>query len=242
MKGFGIHVKNDLIEKKHIERMGVSVWLYMLLLDKVTKIDKDIGFVLGGKPIIESEITEEMGISPATYYRWVATLRKHEYISTTRTPRGLVFRIYKAVKPSIKNDKSRIVTSDKSDSTKVITRPITSDKSNKTVTVDSNSKTLSKDKGEAPQKGDPSVNKIMEAFKVMGYKPTNVKQQRRYAKNLVSREGVEEVINVLRVYYVARGEQYCPTITNPKQLYYKWDDLRQFIVKHKTKKSKVAKV
>lgn len=126
MKGFGIHVKNDLLDPKHQKAMGRAVWLYMWCLDRMTKIDEGKGFVLGGKPIIESEVTEELGISRPTYFRWLDVLRHHEYITTVHTPQGLTIVVHKAVKPSIQ----RVIKSDKSELSKVITRVIKSDNSN----------------------------------------------------------------------------------------------------------------
>ena len=99
-KGFYIDVTNNLLEKKHIENMGSSVWLFMWLLDAMTIIDyeKGTGKVLGGKPIKYEEIKEEMGVSERTYRRWVKRLEKSEYIKVIRTPYGLSFIVNKAKK------------------------------------------------------------------------------------------------------------------------------------------------
>lgn len=99
MKGFGIYIKNDLLEPKHVEKMGTAVWLYLLLIDKMTSIDEDgVGKVLGGRPIKYEEIQAELGISQDTYTRWMDKLLEYPYIETTRTPYGIAFRVFKAKK------------------------------------------------------------------------------------------------------------------------------------------------
>ncbi len=99
MKGFTFEIKNNLLEKKHIEAMGIAVWLFMWLDDKITKVDENgVGWVLGGKPIIFKEVEAELGISQRTYTRWIAQLEKYPYIKAIRTPTGTSFRVFKAHK------------------------------------------------------------------------------------------------------------------------------------------------
>lgn len=98
MKGYGIEIKNNLLEGKHIEAMGASVWLYMWYIDKMTSVGEDgTGLVLGGKPIIfEDDV--DLGIPRRTYFRWLAILRKAGYVNTKRTPKGIVVSVNKAFK------------------------------------------------------------------------------------------------------------------------------------------------
>lgn len=99
MKGFGIEIKNNLLEPKHIKNMDVAVWLYMFLIDKITSInEKGEGIVLGGKPIKYKEIKDELGISQNTYTRWMDRLEEYPYIITTRTPYGICYKVLKAYK------------------------------------------------------------------------------------------------------------------------------------------------
>lgn len=99
MKGFGIEIKNNLLEKKHVAGMGQAVWLYMWLIDKMTSIDEEgIGKVLGGKPVKYEDVEAELGISQDTYTRWIDKLVKHPYIEAIRTPYGISYRVYKAYK------------------------------------------------------------------------------------------------------------------------------------------------
>lgn len=79
--------------------MGISVWLYMWLLDKVTSVDEEgTGKVLGGRPIKYEEVAEELGIPLRTYRRWIATLKRYPYITARRSENGLVFTVLKTYK------------------------------------------------------------------------------------------------------------------------------------------------
>lgn len=99
MKGFGIYVKNNLLEPKHVEQMESSVWLYLWLLDKMTSVNENgVGKVLGNQPITHELVFADLGVQIRTYRRWVDTLRSYGYISTLRTPRGLCITINKAEK------------------------------------------------------------------------------------------------------------------------------------------------
>lgn len=99
MKGFGIYVKNDLLEPKHFKAIGQALWLYLWLLDKMTSISEDgVGKVLGGKPIKFETIKADLPMSPSSYTRYIAALEDAGYITALRTPYGHVFTIKKAKK------------------------------------------------------------------------------------------------------------------------------------------------
>lgn len=99
MKGFYIQVKNDLLDPKHFHNMGEGIWLFLWLLDRMTSISEGgIGKVLGGKPIKWEEVKKDLDVPERSYRRWIAVLKKHNYINTTRTPYGLVISINKASK------------------------------------------------------------------------------------------------------------------------------------------------
>lgn len=99
MKGFFIEIKNELLERKHIEAMGSSVWLYMWCLDKMTSVSEEgVGKILGGKPIIYTDIFNDLGIPKRTYMRWLKQLKDGGYIKVIRAPYGLCISVNKAVK------------------------------------------------------------------------------------------------------------------------------------------------
>jgi len=99
MKGFGIYVQNDLLEAKHYQNIGNSLWLYLWLLDKITSISEvGIGKVLGGAPVKFERILKDLPITDKTYTRYIGKLVKSGYITALRTPYGYVFTILKAKK------------------------------------------------------------------------------------------------------------------------------------------------
>lgn len=133
MKGFGIYVKNDLLEPKHYANMGEALWLYLWLLDKMTSINEHgMGKVHSGKPITYEDVREDLGVSDQVYWRWIKRLKTTGYISTLRTPYGLVFTVNKAEKifknrtiksnstPSVKITKKRTIKNDTSELSKTI--------------------------------------------------------------------------------------------------------------------------
>lgn len=145
MKGFGIEIKNNLLEPKHVEKMGAAVWLYMWLLDKMTSItEAGMGKILGGKPVKYEEVGAELGISERTYRRWVESLRGGGYIKTKQAPYGLVITIDKAHKRfgnKVEKKQERSATNGTSGRPQMAHLSDKNGTSNKTVTVDSNSST-----------------------------------------------------------------------------------------------------
>lgn len=243
MKGFGIYVKNDLLEAKHIESMGTAVWLYMWFLDKMTSIGEDgIGKVLGGKPVIFEEVQQALGITERTYRRWIATLKKSGYINITRTPRGLSVSVNKAAKifgkrsDAPKTAHQRSAENGTSDRPKTAHRLAKNGTSNKDNTVD-NTVRLSPygERRQAAKVQSLEIDRVIKAFELMDYTLPSPTKQRRYTTNLIKREGVETVLTLLRLYCRHRGNQFCPTITSPEQLYYKWDEFKQWLTKEKIK-------
>lgn len=99
MKGFGIYVQNDLLEAKHYQNIGNSLWLYLWLLDKITSISEEgTGKVLGGSPVKFEKIIKDLPLSNKTYTRYIEILVKNGYIAALRTPYGYVFTVSKAKK------------------------------------------------------------------------------------------------------------------------------------------------
>ncbi len=93
---FIIPLSNALCETKHYEKMGVALWLYIWLLDKVTKIDSDgNGLVLGGKPI---KIEEVPHINYENAKRYFKILEEYKYIITKRTGYGKIIKLTKCKK------------------------------------------------------------------------------------------------------------------------------------------------
>lgn len=99
MKGFYITVSNGLVTGDHRKRMGIAVFEFMWLLDKMTSISEEgVGKVLGGKPIKLEDIGKDQETSNNTVSTNLNRLKNEGYINLKRTPYGLVVSINKAQK------------------------------------------------------------------------------------------------------------------------------------------------
>lgn len=99
MNGYFISITNNLLEDKHYEAMGQSVWLYMWLIDKMTDISEGQGIVNYGNPITYAQVAEHLtSLSDRTYRRMLATLRDAGYINTMQAKYGVYVTINKAKK------------------------------------------------------------------------------------------------------------------------------------------------
>ncbi len=107
MKGFYIEITNNLLDPKHVKRMGAAVWEYMWCLDKITSITEEgIGNVLGGKPIRLEELAEELGKHENSISKNLTKLEEGKYICLTRAPYGLIITVNKAKKIFGKRERS----------------------------------------------------------------------------------------------------------------------------------------
>ena len=249
MKGFGIYVKNNLLEPKHVEAMGESVWLYMWLLDKMTSVNENgLGKVLGGKPVTFEQIELELGISTRTYRRWVDKLRAAGYILTLRTPYGLSITVLKAEKIYGNKRSAKSGTSKKStpvrevpkvaqpdvpktpsDASKVAHQNDKNGTSNKDNTVD-NTKTITNviaDPDKPVRYGSPIINQAFDFWaEEVGYNiESRVKANRAAASNLIKKHGPEKVQQLIRGVAMTHSDQYAPRIADFCQLQQKLPDL-----------------
>lgn len=215
MKGFGIEVKNNLLEPKHVKAMGSAVWEYMWCLDKMTKIDDDgLGYVLGGKPIKLDELCTDLGKHRTNVSANLTKLMNTGYINLTRTGYGNIITVNKA--------KKRFTDKGKSDIPKTVHLMSENGKSNKTYTVDNtdiNTNVLI-------QKvyGNPEINQLKDYFLEVLKLPKEdvpVKQSRRYWSLLLkeSKTGLDGVKWLVDL--AAQDEFFRNNITSSKDLYYK---------------------
>jgi DNA-binding PadR family transcriptional regulator len=91
-----IPVSNGILDIKHYEKIGESLWEFLWLIDRMTKINSaGIGIVLGGKPIK----WHEFGFgNRKSIYRHLKQLQSNGYIEIKRAPYGLIVTINKAKK------------------------------------------------------------------------------------------------------------------------------------------------
>jgi hypothetical protein len=255
MKGFGIYVKNNLLEPKHVENMGESIWLYLWLLDKMTSVNENgIGKVLGGQPVSAGMLQDELGLSERTYRRWVDKLRSTGYIRTLRTPYGLVITVSKAEKifskkraatsgtSKVKEERPQMAEKSEPVRPKVAKRsaisaasPAKSGTSNKT--IQDNTKTIQNTTNvvEPPARyGKPEINELFDHWaEQCGYNiETRVKANRAAASNLFKKYGVDGVKRLIDGVALAQGDRYAPNIGDFSELQSK---LPQLIVWGKKK-------
>lgn len=238
MKGFYISIKNDLLEPKHIENMGASVWLYMWLLDKMTSVNENgIGKTLGGQPVTYELVEKELGLSTRTYRRWVELLRDAGYIDTLRTPYGLVITVNKAAKifagRSAKSGTSpsanRLevpkvahpdVPKSARDVPKVVKRSAKSGTSNirqdKDNTIDNTTNVVADGSGlpPLPTYGKPEINELFDywAQSCQYNIETRVANNRRAASNLFKKYGKDKMHQLIDGVALTHSDKYAPSI------------------------------
>ncbi|WP_379136047.1 hypothetical protein [Paenibacillus sp. sgz500958] len=110
------------MEPQHYKQIGSALWLFAWCISSTTaEIEDDgiiMGIVLGGKPMKLSEIGEKFGVNDKTVSRWISDLQDHDYIRTTRAPRGLILKV-KNSKKNLLNRSDKNVLSLNSDQTKM---------------------------------------------------------------------------------------------------------------------------
>jgi len=72
--------------------MGMSIWLYLWCLDRITYEQGGVGHVLGGSPVKVEKIVEELGRSPRALRRDFKRLRSR-YLNLRWTPFGYVIGV-----------------------------------------------------------------------------------------------------------------------------------------------------
>lgn len=239
MKGFGIEIKNRLLEPKHVVAMDSAVWLYMWLLDHVTSVDEnDIGKVLGGKQILDEEIATELGVSKHSVVRWRKKLTAYPYIKATRTPRGISYRIFKTHKRFGNREvpKSQFI-SEGSAKIAVAGEVPKSQFQYKTEQPRQNNNKDTSEQSSQDHKLTAEVIKAMESVDIKNQTYYGNKTQRSAAEFLVKHYGFDEVKK--RISYLPQTNKipYFPTITTPVQLRDKWVQLEDSVAKERAKRA-----
>lgn len=102
MKNYPIGISNGIFQ--HRNKIGNTIWEFMWLLDKVTRIDdRGVGWVWGGKPVKLEEIGGDLSLHKTTVSRNLNHLKKMGYIRVMRTPHGVKIGVDKCQKRFSKN-------------------------------------------------------------------------------------------------------------------------------------------
>ncbi len=241
MNNFYITVSNGLLTSDHRERIGASIWEFLWLLDKITKVD-DVGdgWILGGKPINLSDLAEQMGTAEMTVSRNLHRLEDQGYIKLIRTPYGLSIRVKKAKKRFNKNDVSngKKRSNKDVDSPNInVESPNENVESNKTVSVD-----IKEDITDTAKIAESKVIiEVINAFKEVN--PSfgrwySRPPQRESIKRLLKVHERDKLLRVIALLPKTNTIPYFPTITSPIQLEEKWASLESALIKKKTEVTK----
>lgn len=95
-----LRISNGILD--HYPRMGEAIWLFLWLIDKTTREyaegSRQVGIVLGGRPVPDQEIAEKFDCSPKTVRRWRNLLVEESYIEIERHGSGHSFKVMNAKK------------------------------------------------------------------------------------------------------------------------------------------------
>jgi hypothetical protein len=104
-RSYPIPVWNGLFD--HRRKIATAVWVFLWCIDRVTKEDSGIGFVLGGSIIAASRIADELDDSERTVRRHLERLAVNRYIALKRFPYGFVITVMNSCKFDVwRSDKS----------------------------------------------------------------------------------------------------------------------------------------
>jgi hypothetical protein len=88
---YPICVWNGILD--HCQKIGLALWVFLWCLDKIT-VEKDgIGWIFGKAPVRVSRIAQDFGICEKTVRVHLNRLKAFGYISTKKTPFGLIIGV-----------------------------------------------------------------------------------------------------------------------------------------------------
>jgi hypothetical protein len=249
---FYITVSNGLLEGDHHDRMGNAVWLFMWLIDKVTRIDDSgWGWVLGGKPINLDDVKH---IPRRSVQRYLATLKKEGYIEVKYTMYGFIVKVAKA-KKRFGSGTPKVAHLDDAAGAPEMAHPHTksgaprakSGAPNKTIQLD---KTEDKDaatRGVAREKAsfNPLGSEIIKAFEAVDAKNKTYyanTTQRKACDFLLDQYGLDAVLLRVKVLPQTNKVPYFPSITTPHELKEKWSKLEDAVARKRSAETSNVKI
>lgn len=97
-ESFPFTVWSGLITWEHRSRMGLAIWEFLWLIDKVTREEDGRGIVLGGKPVKLAEIADDLGRTRDAVSDALRRLSEEDYIEVHRKSGGLAVYVLKSKK------------------------------------------------------------------------------------------------------------------------------------------------
>ncbi len=90
---YPIKIWSGLLSNGHTQKIENALWEFIWLINKVTKEENGIGYVLKGKPIKVNDIAKDLKRDYRSVLRHIKKLEKQGYINLKRCPYGFVFTI-----------------------------------------------------------------------------------------------------------------------------------------------------
>jgi uncharacterized phage protein (TIGR02220 family) len=114
---FPIKIWSGILANNHMKKINNSLWEFIWLINKITKEEDGLGYVLKGIPIKIDDIANDLNRCRKTVQRHLKRLEKHGYINLKRTGYGYIITVNKSKKfkhQSIKPNKTRVDNYDQS--------------------------------------------------------------------------------------------------------------------------------
>ena len=111
-KGYPIKIWSGLLSDGHTQKIENALWEFIWLVNKVTKEENGIGYVLRGNPIKVEDICKDLKRTYWGVYRHLQQLKKNGYINMKKAPYGLIITVNNSKK--FTNKDKRLDKNDKS--------------------------------------------------------------------------------------------------------------------------------
>jgi len=113
-KSYSIRIWSGLLSNGHTQKIENALWEFIWLVNKVTKEEDGIGYVLRGTPVKINDICNDLKRSYWGVYKHLQQLKKYKYINIKKAPYGIIVTINNS-KKFIKNDKAGLAQQDKTE-------------------------------------------------------------------------------------------------------------------------------
>ncbi|MHB8278717.1 MAG: hypothetical protein ACYDIA_13835 [Candidatus Humimicrobiaceae bacterium] len=111
---YPIKIWSGLLSNGHTQKIENALWEFIWLVNKVTKEEEGIGYVLKGIPIKVDDICKDLKRNYQSVYRHLQQLKKNGYIDIKKAPYGLIITVNNS-KKFIKNNKAGLIKNDKAE-------------------------------------------------------------------------------------------------------------------------------